>query len=808
LRNTPAIIFGAGVVLILFGTVMAAVWFDPGGLAARAHGLFLMKMNTALAFSACGAGLIAAFQRRKRITLGLAVFVFAFAAVIFAQYPTGLDFHIDQLLSPDVQDHATRYPGRMAPNTALAFMAASIVLALKVRQSERAVATAAIEIFTFLVFGLGAAGLIGHLAGVSAAHNWFHLVSIAPQTAAGLMVLGAGLMALSAAANKAHIPFWLPALLCFVALAVDMLTPRGMASALVYVPLVLCSRWYTRPSTPFVFAAIATLLGILAVFAKQPAAIAPMVVLVNRALTLSAVWFTATLIFFNARAAHALRQSQIRLEAVVDNAVDGLIAVSGNGEIETFNPASERIFGYSAGEVLGKKIVLLIPELVDRMREGRMIRGRSNLEIIDTSGEITAFRKDGTAFPIDLSLSPYTLEDGPHYVAMIRDVTSRKRDAEEREASANRLKAVVDTVLDGLITIDRTGTIQTFNAAAERIFGHRAADVIGQNVKMLMPDPYHSEHDGYIANYLRTGERKVIGIGREVTGRRKDGSTFPMELGINDFSIGGERAFVGTVRDISERKKAEASVMSYTHALERSNKDLDDFAYIASHDLKEPLRGLFNNARFLQEDYEDKLDQAGVARLKRLGYLCQRMEQLINDLLYFSRLGRHELAIQPLDLSVMIRDIELTLETTLTENNAKISTSHRLPTIVCDKTRMTEAFRNLITNAVKYNNSPQKMIEIGFIERGRTKSGKEAQILFVRDNGMGIAEEFHDEIFRIFKRLNPEEDGKKGTGVGLTFVRKIIERHGGEIWLDSKIGEGTTFYFTIKQGVDYGAAAA
>jgi signal transduction histidine kinase len=260
-------------------------------------------------------------------------------------------------------------------------------------------------------------------------------------------------------------------------------------------------------------------------------------------------------------------------------------------------------------------------------------------------------------------------------------------------------------------------------------------------------------------------------------------------------------------REATERKRQDAELARHVAALERSNQELDDFAYIASHDLKEPLRGLSNNAKFLRDDYADKLDQDGVNRLLRLGYLSQRMEQLVNDLLYFSRLGRQDLAIQPTDLNAVIRDIEMMSETTLTERNVTIVIPRPLPPISCDTTRITEVFRNLISNAAKYNDNEAKRIEIGRLPTLETRHGTENDVFYVRDNGIGIAAEFHEDIFRIFKRLNAEDNDKKGTGVGLTFVRKIIERHGGRIWLNSLPGKGTTFYFTIGKGAACEAAA-
>jgi signal transduction histidine kinase len=246
------------------------------------------------------------------------------------------------------------------------------------------------------------------------------------------------------------------------------------------------------------------------------------------------------------------------------------------------------------------------------------------------------------------------------------------------------------------------------------------------------------------------------------------------------------------------RRRTELKLQGYMDQLERSNQELDDFAYIASHDLKEPLRGLFNHASFLLEDYQDKLDKDGVRRLKRLSQLSQRMERLVNDLLYFSRIGRAELAIQETDLNGVIDEIRLMMEAMLTERHARVIVPRSLPRIVCDKPRVTEVFRNLITNAVKYNDKAKRTVEVGFRESVNTRDGPEWNVFYVRDNGVGIEAEFYDEIFRIFKRLNNTSDGQEpGTGVGLTFVKKIVERHGGRIWLESAPGKGTTFYFNL-----------
>lgn len=377
-----------------------------------------------------------------------------------------------------------------------------------------------------------------------------------------------------------------------------------------------------------------------------------------------------------------------------------------------------------------------------------------------------------------------------------------RRAAVELDRSQSHLRAVVDHAVDGLITSDITGRISAFNPACERLFGYSAEAMIGENVAKLLPSSDGEENAAARALAFMSAATSESET-REFVARRKDGTLFSVELSISAFPLDGVQHFSAIIRDITKRKEAEEALRTHTQALERSNKELDDFAYIASHDLKEPLRGIHNHSRFLLEDNAEKLDQDSAGRLNRLVYLSQRMERLVNDLLYFSRLGRQELAIQQTDLGAVITDIESTLDVFLAERGAKIVMPAKLPTIVCDKPRVTELFRNLITNAIKYNDKAEKIVEIGWLPIYRNAEGKITRnVAFVRDNGRGIDREFHTEIFRIFKRLQGGKEAEEGTGVGLTFVKKIVERHGGHIWLESEKGSGTTFYFTLEASQD------
>lgn len=254
----------------------------------------------------------------------------------------------------------------------------------------------------------------------------------------------------------------------------------------------------------------------------------------------------------------------------------------------------------------------------------------------------------------------------------------------------------------------------------------------------------------------------------------------------------------GSADDITDRKLAEIELAKYAKELERSNQELDDFAYIASHDLKEPLRAIYNHASFLIEDYRDRLGQEGEKRLKRMIKLSRHGEQLIADLLYFSRLGRGEQTMEALDLNELISKVKSEVIETMESEDIRIDITDTLPDISGHPAHITSLFKNLIMNGAKYNDSPQKIIEIGYeFEEQTTEPLYET--FYVRDNGIGIDEQFRDEIFRIFKRLNSLKAYGEGTGAGLTFAKKIVENHGGNLWLESNPGRGTTFFFTLER---------
>ena len=322
---------------------------------------------------------------------------------------------------------------------------------------------------------------------------------------------------------------------------------------------------------------------------------------------------------------------------------------------------------------------------------------------------------------------------------------------------------------------------------------------------------------------------RIAGIAEDITGRSHNAedevrrSHLELELRVQQRTEELKRANATLESGIANREWIQRRLTAFAEQEQRqnrllriqntqlaqSNKELDDFAYLVSHDLKEPLRGIHNYASFLIEDYGDKLDEDGRSKLETLGRLTTRMEKLINTILYYSQVGRVELAMEDTDLNEVLREVMAGLRISLDERGVRIRIPRPLPTARCDRVRVGEIFLNLISNASKYNDKTDKWVEVGFrneprpkepVAEGAEAAGPSGLLLYVKDNGIGIREQHFQSIFRLFKRLHGRDKFGGGAGAGLTIVRKIVERHGGRVWVESTPGEGTTFYFTLSKG--------
>ncbi|MBI4458757.1 MAG: PAS domain S-box protein [Acidobacteria bacterium] len=369
------------------------------------------------------------------------------------------------------------------------------------------------------------------------------------------------------------------------------------------------------------------------------------------------------------------------------------------------------------------------------------------------------------------------------------DLFGRKRAEQALRASEERFRAVAETANDAIVTANQEGKIIHWNQGAERTFGYTAAEALGKPLPLIMPERFHVAHKLGFQRYLTTREAHVVGKTVELAGRRKDGTEFPLELSLASWETPEGVFFTGGIRDITERKRAEEMLKQQAIALQRSNADLQQFAYVASHDLQEPLRMVTAYMQLLAERYQGKLDAEAD---EFIGYAVDgaaRMRQLISDLLTYSRVGTQAGELSLTDCEAVLQDVLLNLEVAVRESNAVI-THDPLPTVRADRSQMVQLLQNLLANAIKFRGPQAPRVHISALHT-RTE-----WLFSISDNGIGIHPEHGERIFIIFQRLH-DRISYPGTGIGLALCKKIVERHGGRIWVESSPGKGATFFFTI-----------
>ncbi len=388
--------------------------------------------------------------------------------------------------------------------------------------------------------------------------------------------------------------------------------------------------------------------------------------------------------------------------------------------------------------------------------------------------------------------------------AQLREANAKleKLYADSEERSRVTLAAIVDNAVDAIITIDEDGRIETANPACDRLFGYEPSEIVGQNIRMLMPEPYHSAHDGFLSRYARTGEGRIIGTsGREAEGRRKDGAVFPIDLSVSGFTIDGKRHFTGIVRDITVAKQEHEARQRLLARLTESNTELERFAYVASHDMQEPLRMVLNFSQIIATDYADVLDDEGRDYLRIVGDSAMRMRDMVQDLLEYARLGREGMSLSDVDMEVELNHVLTNLKELIGDSEA-IVTSDPLPFIEGNAVQIMRLLQNLIANAIKY----QKPGKIPHVHVSVTPGSSDWHFT-VRDNGLGIDPAFVNQVFEPFRRLHTWE-AIRGSGLGLSVCRKIVDSHGGRIWATSNPGDGSVFHFTIPMPDDVAKRSA
>ncbi len=482
-----------------------------------------------------------------------------------------------------------------------------------------------------------------------------------------------------------------------------------------------------------------------------------------------------------------IEQSEARYRGLLEAAPDAMIVVNTTGEIVLLNVQAEKQFGYRRDELLGQAVTNIIPEgfaerlIADDLRSAEDAQSQQ----IGTGLELVARRKDGTEFPIEIMLSPLESAEGILVTAAIRDISVRK-------AAEGRYRGLLEAAPDAMIVVNTTGEIVLLNVQAEKQFGYRRDELLGQRVTNIIPEGFAER---LIADDLRSAEDALaqqIGTGLELVARRKDGTEFPIEIMLSPLESAEGILVTAAIRDISKRRKAAAELLWKIEELNRSNEELGQFAYIASHDLQEPLRMVASYTQLLSRRYKGKLDADADEFIAFAVDGASRMQRLIQDLLVYSRVGSKGKELQDTSSEHALEMALSNLRGAIQESGALV-THDPLPMVMADKTQLTQLFQNLVGNAIKYHNDKVPNVHIAAAQNGGSRWS-----FSVKDDGLGIDEQYFDKIFGMFQRLH-KRDEFAGTGIGLAICKKIVQRHGGEISVESQPGYGSTFHFSLEE---------
>jgi PAS domain S-box-containing protein len=486
------------------------------------------------------------------------------------------------------------------------------------------------------------------------------------------------------------------------------------------------------------------------------------------------------------RAEQALVESEERFARFMQH-LPGLAWIKdAEGRYVFVNDAAEKAFRTPRAQLYGKTDAEIFPpKFAEQFTQNdrRALAGAAGVQAIEVLEH-----EDGVLhhslvnkFPI-----PAPDENSSLVGGIAIDVTEQKRAEEALAGNEARLRALVESAADAIITIDHRGLIEAINPAAERMFGYRPSEIIGRNVRSLMPEPYRGEHDGYIANYLQTGRARIIGIGREVEGLRKDGTTFPMELAVSEFRVGEQRYFTGIVRDITDRKLAELQ-------LREADRRKDEFLATLAHELRNPIAPIRNTLEILKraESSNPTQHDAYFVIERQLNQLVR----LVDDLLDVSRISRNrlELRLERTDLARVIQQAIETCQPMIDAFRHRVELDlPREPIFLsADPVRLAQVFGNLLHNACKYT-PPGGRVSV------RAERVGQDVCVVVADSGVGISPDILPNVFDMFAQANSAIDHSQGgLGIGLTLVKRLVELHGGSVTASSD-GQGRGSQFTVR----------
>ncbi|MFP4641329.1 MAG: PAS domain S-box protein [Dehalococcoidia bacterium] len=485
------------------------------------------------------------------------------------------------------------------------------------------------------------------------------------------------------------------------------------------------------------------------------------------------------------RMEEALRESEEKHRMLAESSLTGIFIIQ-DGRYVFVNRRFAEMHGYEPEELIGMDNLKLIhPD--DREAVRHNIERRVKGEIPSEQYELRAWTKDGRPFWIETMATAIEYNGRPADMGNLIDISERKRMEAALRESEEKFRTLTQELNVGVFrrAPGLEGGLIEANPAYAHLYGYESEEELHD---VPLPDLFENPKDAreYIEQLMNEGSVK----GKEERLKKKDGTPFWGRITavlIRDES-GNPKYYQGVVEDVTEWKRAEEKLKNTMEELKRSNQELEQFAYVASHDLQEPLRMVSSYMHLIEKRYNDKLDADGQEFMHYAVDGSKRMQRLINDLLAYSRVGTRGKPFQPTDCDAVLRSVVVMLEMAIRDASAEV-TWDNMPQIVADEGQLVQLFQNLVANAVKFRGDETPRVHISAKER------HDDWLFSVQDNGKGIDSEFKERVFRIFQRLHRGE--YEGTGIGLAVCKKIVERHGGQIWLESEPGQGTTFRFTV-----------